>query len=131
MIEIKFRTKEQLECMGRLDPQLIDLKAKLQEAKSSGAYGKIESLQQQIKAHEKQLLPLYTQIATRFAELHDTSLRMVAKGVIKEVVDWNRSRFFFYKRLDRRIAEGNMIKTVQDVAGEQLPHKSAMDLIKK
>ncbi|GLU16226.1 hypothetical protein SLE2022_326700 [Rubroshorea leprosula] len=131
MIEIKFRTKELLECMGRLDPQLINLRAKLQEAKSSGAYGKIDSLQQQIKAREKQLLPLYTQIATRFAELHDTSLRMAAKGVIKEVVDWNRSRFFFYKRLCRRIAEGNMIKTVQDAAGEQLPHKSAMDLIKK
>ncbi|GLT74451.1 hypothetical protein SLA2020_462490 [Shorea laevis] len=128
MIEIKFRTKELLECMGRLDPQLIDLKAKLQEAKSSGAYGKIESLQQQIKAREKQLLPLYTQIATRFAELHDTSLRMAAKGVIKEVVDWNRSRFFFYKRLRRRIAEGNMIKTIQDAAGEQLP---AMALVKK
>ncbi|XVF64733.1 hypothetical protein PTKIN_Ptkin09bG0191000 [Pterospermum kingtungense] len=131
MIEIKFRTKELLECMGRLDQQLISLKAKLQEAKGSGGHAKVDSLQQQIRSREKQLLPVYTQIATKFAELHDTSLRMAAKGVIKEVVDWDRSRSFFYKRLLRRIAESSLIKIVKDAAGDQLSHKSAMDLIKK
>lgn len=131
MIEIKFRTKELLECMGRLDQQLIHLKGKLQEAKSSGTHGLVESLQQQIKSREKQLLPVYTQIATRFAELHDTSLRMAAKGVIKEVLVWSNSRSFFYKRLRRRIAEESLIKTVRDAAGEQLLHKSAKDLIVK
>ncbi|EOY16077.1 Acetyl-CoA carboxylase 1 isoform 3 [Theobroma cacao] len=131
MIEIKFRTKELLECMGRLDQQLISLKANLQEAKISGAYAKMESLQQQIRTREKQLLPVYTQIATKFAELHDTSLRMAAKGVIKEVVDWDRSRSFFYRRLCRRIAESSLVKIVKDAAGDQLSHKSAMDLIKK
>ena len=131
MIEIKFRTKELLECMGRLDQQLINLKAKLQEAKSSRVHGTVESLQQQIKAREKQLLPVYTQIATRFAELHDTSLRMAAKGVIKEVVDWGNSRSFFYRRLHRRVIEGSLIKVVRDAAGDQMSHKCAMDLIKK
>ncbi|KAK9270500.1 hypothetical protein L1049_026080 [Liquidambar formosana] len=131
MIEIKFRTKELIECMGRLDQQLINLKAKLQEARGTGTHGTVESLQQKIKAREKQLLPVYTQIATKFAELHDTSLRMAAKGVIKEVVDWDKSRSFFYKRLHRRIMEGSLIKTVRDAAGDQLSHKSAMDLIKK
>ncbi|PSS17413.1 Biotin carboxylase [Actinidia chinensis var. chinensis] len=131
MIEIKFRTKELLECMGRLDQKLIDLKAKLQEAKSAGTHTTFESLQQQIKAREKQLLPVYTQIATKFAELHDTSLRMAAKGVIREVVDWSNCRSFFYKRLHRRVVEASLIKTVRDAAGDQLSHKSAMDLMKK
>ncbi|KAG8632982.1 acetyl-CoA carboxylase 1 [Manihot esculenta] len=131
MIEIKFRTKELLECMGRLDQQLITMKVKLQEARSNGNYGMVESVQQQIKSREKQLLPVYTQIATRFAELHDSALRMAAKGVIREVVDWERSRSYFYKRLCRRIAEGSLIKTLKDAAGDQLSHKSAMDLIKK
>ncbi|XVE60451.1 hypothetical protein DITRI_Ditri05aG0129600 [Diplodiscus trichospermus] len=131
MIEIKFRTKELLECMGRLDQQLISLKAKLQVAKSSGAHAKVDSLQQQIRSREKQLLPVYTQIATKFAELHDTSLRMAAKGVIKEVVDWDRSRSFFYRRLRRRIADSSLVKIVKDAAGDQLSHTSAMDLIKK
>lgn len=130
MIEIKFRTKELLDCMGRLDQQLINLKAKVQEAKDSRVYGTIEYLQQQIKAREKQLLPVYTQIATKFAELHDTSLRMAAKGVIKQVVDWSNSRSFFYRRLHRRVNEGSLIKVVRDAAGDQMSHKCAMDLIK-
>nr|ASZ00199.1 acetyl-CoA carboxylase 1 [Geranium maderense] len=130
MIEIKFRTRELLECMGRLDQQLIGLKAKLQEARRSQTHGTVESLQQQIKNREKQLLPVYTQIATKFAELHDTSLRMAAKGVIKQVVDWAQSRSFFYKRLRRRIAEESVIKTVRDAAGDQLTHASAKELMK-
>ncbi|XP_052188195.1 acetyl-CoA carboxylase 1-like [Diospyros lotus] len=132
MIEIKFRTKELLECMGRLDQQLIHLKAKLQEARgTAGAHATCESLQKQIKAREKQLLPVYIQIATKFAELHDTSLRMKAKGVIREVVDWSNCRSFFYKRLLRRVGETSLIKTVRDAAGEQLSYESARDLVKK
>nr|GMC52546.1 acetyl-CoA carboxylase 1-like [Ipomoea batatas] len=131
MIEIKFRTKELLECMGRLDPELIKLRGKLQEAKTTGIHETIDSVQQQIKAREKQLLPIYTQIATKFAELHDTSLRMAAKGVIKEVVDWENSRFFFYKRLLRRVEEESLIKTVKDAAGDQLSDKSAIEMVKK
>lgn len=131
MIEIKFRTKELLECMGRLDQQLVDLKAKLQEAKSSGSRTMVENLQQQIRTREKQLLPVYTQIATRFAELHDTSLRMAAKGVIRQVVDWDRSRAFFYKRLRRRVAEDSLVRTLKDAGGDDLLHKSAKDLIKE
>lgn len=130
MIEIKFRTKELLECMGRLDQQLINLKEKLQEARSSGGHGMVDSLQQQIRTREKQLLPVYTQIATKFAELHDTSLRMAAKRVIREVVEWANSRSYFYKRLRRRIAEESLIKTVTNAAGDQLSHKSSLDLIK-
>ncbi|KAK4274088.1 hypothetical protein QN277_017370 [Acacia crassicarpa] len=130
MIEIKFRTKELLECMGRLDQQLINLKAKLQEAKSNSAIGTIDSLQQQIKSREKQLLPLYTQIAIKFAELHDTSLRMAAKGVIREVLDWRNSRSFLYRRLRRRIGEHSLINSVRDAAGDHMSNISAIELIK-
>ncbi|KAK1289084.1 Acetyl-CoA carboxylase 1 [Acorus calamus] len=132
MIEIKFRSRELLECMGRLDPHLISLKLKLQDAKSgAGEPNTVEALQHSIRAREKLLLPVYTQIATRFAELHDTSLRMAAKGVIKKVVDWESSRSFFYKRLHRRVSEGCLVSIVRDAAGEQLSHKAAVDLIKK
>ncbi|KAJ6307102.1 hypothetical protein OIU78_022230 [Salix suchowensis] len=117
MIEIKFRTKDLLECMGRLDQQLINLKARLQEASNSAPYDRmVDSLQQQIQTREKQLLPVYTQIATKFAELHDSSLRMEAKGVIREVVDWDRSRLFFCRRLCRRIAECSLVKDVIEAA---------------
>ncbi|KAL0300319.1 UNVERIFIED_CONTAM: Acetyl-CoA carboxylase 1 [Sesamum angustifolium] len=130
LIEIKFRTRELLECMGRLDPELINLKSKLQEASSSGTFANVEDLQTQIRAREKKLLPLYTQIATKFAELHDTSLRMAAKGVIKEVVEWPKSRSFFYRRLNRRVVEDELVKTLRDAAGHQFDYKSARDTIK-
>ncbi|KAH9617543.1 hypothetical protein KSS87_000856 [Heliosperma pusillum] len=131
MIEIKFRTKELIQCMGRLDQQIVSLKEKLDQAKASDSHANIALLQQQINAREKQLLPVYTQIATKFAELHDTSLRMAAKGVIKEVLDWRNSRAFFYKRLYRRVVEESLVYTIRDAAGEQLTHKGAMDFIKK
>lgn len=130
-IEIKFRTKELVECMGRLDPEMVRLKAKIQVAKKSGSHVEVDSLQKSMKAREKQLLPTYIQIATRFAELHDTSLRMVAKGVVKNVVDWEGSRLFFYKRLNRRVAEGTLTRIVSDAAGKQLSHRSALELIKQ
>ncbi|RID57049.1 hypothetical protein BRARA_F00455 [Brassica rapa] len=126
MIEIKFRKREMLECMGRLDQKLISLKAKLRDAKQS----EMELIKQQIKARKKQLLPLYVQIATKFADLHDTSMRMAAKGVIKSVVEWSGSRSFFYKKLIRRIAESSLVKNVIEASGDNLSYKSAMDLIK-
>ncbi|KAK4848987.1 hypothetical protein QYF36_019466 [Acer negundo] len=61
--------------MGRLDQEVINLKAKLQEAK------------------------------TRFAELHETSPRMAVEGVIRECVEWGRSRTFFSGRLLRRMGK--------------------------
>ncbi|RHN68588.1 putative ligase [Medicago truncatula] len=131
MIEIKFRTGEMLECMRRLDQQLITLKEKLSEAKSNKDFGTYDSLQQQIRFREKQLLPLYTQIAIKFVELHDTSLKMAAIGAMKEVIDWRDSRSFFYRRLHRRIGEHSLINIVRDAAGDQLTHVSAMNLLKE
>ncbi|KAL3655269.1 acetyl-coenzyme-A carboxylase [Castilleja foliolosa] len=131
LIEIKFRSRELLECMGRLDPELVNLKSKILEASNFGTPAILEDLQRQIKAREKKILPLYTQIATKFAELHDTSLRMAAKGVIKQVVEWSNSRSFFYMRLYRRVVEDSLVKTVRDAAGHQVSYKSARDLIEK
>ncbi|ONK64464.1 uncharacterized protein A4U43_C07F26320 [Asparagus officinalis] len=130
MVEIKFRARELVDCMARLDPELRNLKESLQKAKA-GEGGDMDSIQKRIRSREKQLLPVYTQIATRFAELHDTSLRMKAKGVVNEVVDWENSRYFFYKRLQRRITEGALVKTLRDAAGGSLSHRTAIEMIKK
>lgn len=132
LIEIKFRSKELLECMDRLDPEMINLKAKLPAVVASGNHANLESIRQQIKSREKQLLPVYTQIAIRFAQLHDTSDRMAAKGVIKEVIEWEQSRFFFYKRLRRRVSEASLVRIVRDAAGEDhMSYYSAIQLIKE
>eukprot|EP00252_Welwitschia_mirabilis_P026842 TRINITY_DN895_c0_g2_i1.p1 TRINITY_DN895_c0_g2~~TRINITY_DN895_c0_g2_i1.p1 ORF type:complete len:1412 (+),score=328.98 TRINITY_DN895_c0_g2_i1:616-4236(+) len=130
MIEIKFRTKELLECMHRLDKKLISLKNRLHKGRD-GNIMDVEGIQEQIKNREKQLLPVYKQIAIRFAELHDTSFRMAAKGVIKKVVNWEESRSFFYNRLNRRLAESTLIKKIVDSTGGSLSHRSAELLLKE
>lgn len=132
LIEIKFRPKELEESMLRLDPELTNLNARLKEMKKENAsLSEMETIGVSMTVRMKQLMPIYTQVATRFAELHDTSSRMAAKGVISKVVDWKESRTFFYKRLRRRVAEDSLAKEVREAAGEQLSHRSALECIKK
>ena len=47
---------------------------------------------------------MYTQVAHEFADLHDRSGRMLAKGVIRDVVEWEDARAYFHARLERRLA---------------------------
>nr|AHI94840.1 acetyl-coenzyme A carboxylase [Eleusine indica] len=132
LVEIKFRPKELEDCMLRLDPELIGLNARLKEMKRDNAsISELETVRRSMIVRMKQLMPIYTQVATRFAELHDTSARMAAKGVIGKVVDWEESRAFFYRRLQRRVAEDALAKEVREAAGEKLSHKSAVEFIKK
>lgn len=44
--------------------------------------GQRTELEKQLKAREERLLPMYYQVALRFADLHDTPGRMQEKGVI-------------------------------------------------
>eukprot|EP00250_Pteridium_aquilinum_P007836 c17476_g1_i1 orf=321-7031(+) len=128
LIEIKFRTKELLDCMHRLDPQLVELKKELQAA---GGGDNCTAIQKKIQAREKALIPVYKQVAIRFAELHDTSTRLEAKGIIKKVVDWPDARSYFYKRLKRRVAEESLVKDVRVAAGGTLPRSSAAELVRE
>jgi acetyl-CoA carboxylase/biotin carboxylase 1 len=52
---------------------------------------------------------VYLQAATEFADLHDKTGRMKAKGVIKDAVPWNNSREFFFWRATRRMAEDEIV----------------------
>ncbi|BBN00335.1 acetyl-CoA carboxylase / biotin carboxylase 1 [Marchantia polymorpha subsp. ruderalis] len=127
LIEIKFREREIKEVINRLDSQVIGLKQKMQAADAQTAL----AITKQITARENKLLPLYKQIAIRFAELHDTANRMAAKGVIKKPVEWAQSRYFFHRRLKRRLVEEALVRQVQDAAGDTLSHADALALIKK
>ena len=89
--EVKFRDKDQKAAMHRLDPVLLELD---QDP---------EDNQEDISSREAQLLPMYTQVAHEFADLHDRSGRMLAKGVIRDVVQWENAREYFHARLKRRL----------------------------
>ena len=45
------------------------------------------------------------QVTTTFSDLHDTPQRMLAKGVIQEIIDWKDARNFFYWKVRRRLLE--------------------------
>lgn len=91
LVEIKFRMQELLDCMHRLDPQLITLKEQLSQIIKNVDTASRDQIEHQIKAREKMLLPVYKQIAIKFVELHDTPNRMSAKGVIKKVTIYSSS----------------------------------------
>ena len=110
--EVKFRSPDQISVMHRLDSRLQELDAELEQAPSEAA----EEIQSEIKAREDKLMPFYTQVAIEFADLHDRSGRMAAKGVIRDTVDWRRSREYFYWRVRRRILEDALCKKVDAVA---------------
>eukprot|EP00698_Gefionella_okellyi_P010265 TRINITY_DN2654_c0_g1_i1.p1 TRINITY_DN2654_c0_g1~~TRINITY_DN2654_c0_g1_i1.p1 ORF type:complete len:2219 (-),score=529.05 TRINITY_DN2654_c0_g1_i1:1486-8142(-) len=89
---------------------------------------RMKSLQRDIDARVERLLPVYTQIALKFADLHDTPGRMCAKGAITDTVPWRESRVFFYWRLRRRLAEEELVKRLR-AADKRLDHAAAINLV--
>jgi len=96
MVEIKFRANDIRKMMHRLDPEIRNLKAS--ELDVAGA----------ISAREAHLMPTYRQLAVRFAELHDTPVRMAAKGLLRGIVPWHKARAYFATRLNRRLHQESL-----------------------
>lgn len=111
---VKYRTKDLITTMHRLDNKLITLDAKLAGEGLSDSE-KRETVDA-IRDRERSLLPVYEQISVQFCELHDTPGRMKAVGVIRQQVDWKTSRSFFYWRLRRKLAEFDLRKKIIDAA---------------
>jgi acetyl-CoA carboxylase/biotin carboxylase 1 len=108
IVGIKYRKDRQLETMARLDPTYGALKRKLNDP--STPQDQLQDIKAQMTEREKNLLPVYSQIALQFADLHDRSGRMEAKGVIRSSLRWQNARRFFYWRLRRRLNEEYILK---------------------
>lgn len=126
--EVKFRLPDQLKVMHRIDPQLQLLDAELEAADTMDNDAMV-SIQEQISAREELLKPVYLQAATEFADLHDKTGRMKAKGVIEEAVPWARSREFFFYTVKRRIAQDDIISKLK-AADDTLTTDAATDIVK-
>eukprot|EP01035_Chromulina_nebulosa_P020054 gene20054-26034_t len=109
---IKFREKDVIATAHRLDHQLIGLDKQLKDSKDANDDSTVDQIIKQIKKREKALFGVYQQIAVHFADLHDTPGRMKAKGVIRQQVDWAKSRKYFFWRLRRRLAEFDIANSV-------------------
>jgi len=104
---------------------MAQLRSELAVAEESLAEDEAASLRAQIAARENTLLPLYTQISHEFADLHDRPGRMLAKGVIRDIVPWERSREYFYWRVRRRLAQDSLVKSLK-AADSDLSHADAV-----
>ncbi|CAF3984611.1 unnamed protein product [Rotaria sp. Silwood2] len=111
-VEIKYRMKDLIRTIHRLDPVSRELIAEIALCTTGTTNNIKEDIERQLVEREKILLPVYQQAAVMFCDLHDTPGRMLEKGVIREILDWRTSREFFYWRLKRRLGENNVIKTI-------------------
>lgn len=102
-VEIKFRRKDLLKAMRRLDSVYASLVEQLSSPELSDK--EIRELEEKLRAREEFLLPIYHQVAVQFVDLHDTPGRMQEKGVITDILDWKQARTFFYWRLRRLLLE--------------------------
>ncbi|CAG8502872.1 3535_t:CDS:10, partial [Racocetra fulgida] len=108
IVEIKYRKPQLLATMERLDETYRNLKKSLEDpSKTEMEKSEIKML---LEARENELLPVYSQIALQFADLHDTPGRMKAKNTIRKVLEWREARRFFYWRVRRRLHEEYIFK---------------------
>lgn len=126
IVEVKYRAPQQVEAMHRIDEKLQSMDAKLGTSQGDEK----QNIEKEIKAREKQLMPLYTSVATTFADLHDRAGRMKAKGVIRDSISWKDSRRYFYWRVKRRVLQDYLISRLRKV-DTKLTHKDSEALIQK
>jgi acetyl-CoA carboxylase / biotin carboxylase 1 len=98
---VKYRSKDLLATMHRLDTVLIELDSRIAACNDEDK----AALQKEIAKRESMLMPVYEQISVLFCDLHDRTGRMKAVGVIRREVEWEEARSFFYWRLRRKLAE--------------------------
>uniref|UniRef100_A0A8C0QU24 Acetyl-CoA carboxylase 1 n=1 Tax=Canis lupus dingo TaxID=286419 RepID=A0A8C0QU24_CANLU len=115
-VEIKFRRKDLVKTMRRVDPVYIRLAERLGMSACPPAERK--ELENKLKEREEFLIPIYHQVAVQFADLHDTPGRMQEKGVINDILDWKTSRTFFYWRLRRLLLEDLVKKKIHNANPE-------------
>lgn len=124
--EVKFRLPDQVKVMHRLDSELKALDSELEMTDGEDAAASIKA---KIAAREDVLKPVYLQAATEFADLHDKTGRMKAKGVIKSAVPWEESREFFYFRAKRRLSEDYYVAQLQ-AADDTMTKDGAVEVLK-
>ncbi|KAJ0182987.1 hypothetical protein K1T71_000963 [Dendrolimus kikuchii] len=146
IVEVKYKQRDILKTMHRLDPALLRQGARISELKEQikeisknfdrrgsidevliktdagkQAEGRVRELESELlaaekaaKAREKELSPIYHEIAVQFAELHDTAERMLEKGCIFDIIPWRDSRRQLYWRLKRLLRQNEQERRVQD-----------------
>ena len=67
---------------------------------------------------EELLIPIYRQVAAKFADLHDTPGSLLKKGCISGVLKWKTSRVHLYWRLKRLLLQNDVRKRCREINSE-------------
>lgn len=127
-VEIKFRKKDLLKTMRRIDPVYSRLAEQL--GKPDLPSQERKDLEAKLKSREEFLLPIYHQVAVQFVDLHDTPGRMQEKGVITDILDWKSARSFFYWRLRRLLLEEVVKKEIMQ-ANQDLSNGHIQSMLRR
>ncbi|XP_029777234.1 acetyl-CoA carboxylase 2 isoform X3 [Suricata suricatta] len=127
-VEIRYRKKDQIKTMRRIDPVCKKLVEQLGAPELSDKDRK--DLEGQLKAREDLLLPIYHQVAVQFADLHDTALVLQEKGALWDIVNWKTSRPFLYWRLRRLLLEDQVRQEIQQACSE-LSHMHIQSMLRR
>ncbi|XP_028335696.1 acetyl-CoA carboxylase 2 isoform X2 [Physeter macrocephalus] len=127
-VEIKYRKKDLVKTMRRIDPIYKKLMEQLGTSELSDKDRK--ELEGQLKAREDLLLPIYHQVAVQFADLHDKPSRMLEKGAISDILDWKTARTFLYWRLRRLLLEDQVKQEVLQ-ACSKLSHVHVQSMLRR
>lgn len=127
VVSIKFREEDRQKVMRRNEKQqgsAITSEEMGRQAASDemGGHATSDAMERQATSEEmenrqKELETAYRQVAEVFADLHDGAERMKAVGVIRQIVDVEQSRRFFYWRLRRRLLERTIEKDIINASG--------------
>lgn len=112
IVEIKYKEKDLLKTIHRLDTVTIELKKQLDESVRAGDKIRASELEQRIKERTSGLLHVYHTVAVHFADLHDTPEHLLEKECISEIIPWRESRRRLYWRLRRLLLEDTFIKKI-------------------
>lgn len=132
-VDVKYRRRNIIKTMHRLDPKLRKLDQELSGGKRSGGLLSDErkrAIHEAIYAREVKILPVYRNVATAFCDLHDTPGRLLAKGAIRDIIDWRDARSFFYWRLQRRLSE-ERVRNQLSAVDPTLSYDKITGLLKK
>ncbi|XP_019657379.1 acetyl-CoA carboxylase 2 isoform X2 [Ailuropoda melanoleuca] len=127
-VEIKYRKKDLIKTMRRIDPVYKKL---VEQLGMSGLSDKDrKDLEGQLKAREDLLLPVYHQVAVQFADLHDSPTCLLEKGAISDILEWKTARSFLYWRLRRLLLEDQVKQEILG-ASRELSHVHIQSMLRR
>uniref|UniRef100_A0A183BK10 Acetyl-CoA carboxylase n=1 Tax=Globodera pallida TaxID=36090 RepID=A0A183BK10_GLOPA len=125
IVEIKFREKDLLVLLKKCDPKIRKLERMVATASEPTAK---EQLKDEYQRRVEKLLPICRAAAVKFADLHDTTARMLQKGAIHDEVPWQDARNYMYELISVHAIRLQMARRYLEAIGHSSANTSVDEL---